>query len=125
MELSRRGFLAGLLGTAVIAVVPKAVDAPVPVEPFDPWAVQAPDGTTYQWVRTALLGEPDPANVQARLDNGWQFVQPATYPSAPTTTLGNAIETHGLVLMEKPTASVRAQIAEEYERNVRLAGGKP
>jgi hypothetical protein len=123
MELSRRGFLAGLLGTAVIAVIPKAADVVMPAEPFDPWAVKAPDGTTYQWVRTALLGEADPANVQARLDNGWQFVAPTTYPSAPTTTLGNAIETHGLVLMEKPTAAVRAQIAEEYERNVRLAGG--
>lgn len=42
VELSRRGFLAGLLGTAVIAVIPKAVVAEAVVEPIDPWAITAP-----------------------------------------------------------------------------------
>lgn len=114
MDLTRRGFLAGLLGTAVIAVAPKAAlieTAPVP--PIDPWSIQAPHGLTYQWVRTALLGEPDPANVQARLDNGWIFVVPEAHPGAPVSTVERAIKTSGLILMQKPTEQVQATLAEE------------
>lgn len=113
MDLTRRGFLAGLLGTAVIAVVPKSAlieTAPVPI---DPWSIQAPSGTTYQWVRSALLGEADPTNVQARLDSGWTFVAPTTHPGAPISTVQKAIETQGLILMEKPTAEVELTVARE------------
>lgn len=108
MELSRRGFLAGLLGTAVIAVIPNAV-APVEaaVPPIDPFAITAPPGWTYQWVRCALMGEPDPNNVQARVENGWTFVEPKAHPGAPVSTAQAAIETGGLILMQKPTADIK------------------
>jgi len=78
----------------------------------DPWSIKAPDGTTYQWVRTALLGNADPANVQARLDNGWTFVAPTEHPGAPVSTVEEAIETHGLILMQKPTAAVQESEAK-------------
>lgn len=119
IELSRRGFLAGLFGTAVIAVVPKTalleVAAPTPIEPIDPWSIKAPDGVTYQWVRTALLGVPDIENVQKRIDNGWMFVVPATHPGAPVSTVQSAIETCGLILMQKPTQLVHETLAAERE----------
>lgn len=111
VDLTRRGFLAGLLGTAVIVSLPKQVAAAAP-KPIDPWSIKAPDGTTYQWVRTALLGNADPANVQARLDNGWTFVAPAVHPGAPVSTVEEAIETHGLILMQKPTAAVQESEAK-------------
>ncbi len=113
-QTTRRGFLAGLFGTAVIVALPKATPAPAPaVEAIDPWAITAPPGTTYQWVRTALLGDPDPANVQARLDNGWKFVTPSTHPGAPVSTVEHAIETQGLILMGKPTVEVEKFAASE------------
>ena len=117
MQLTRRGFLAGLLGATVIAVVPKgaalALDAAVP--PIDPWAIQAPPGTTYMWVRCALLGEPDPENVEVRLNNGWKFVEPKVWPGAPLSTAEKAIETGGLILMEKPTVEVEATLKAEQQ----------
>lgn len=115
-ETSRRGFLRGLLGLTVVAVLPKLAFG-IPIDrgglPVGPWDIKAPDGTTYQWVRTALLGEPDPENVRLRLTNGWKFVTPAEQPGAPTYELGNAVENGGLVLMQKPTADVQAQLAED------------
>lgn len=114
LEPTRRGFLAGLLGLTVVAVLPKVPGlAPVLPDPIDPFDIQAPTGTTYQWVRCALLGEPDPANVTARVENGWTFVTPATHPGAPTATLGASIEACGLVLMQRPTVEVEAQSARE------------
>ncbi len=114
LETTRRGFLAGLLGVTVIAVIPKAIQTILPeVVSIDPWAIQAPPGTTYQWVRTALLGTPDPENVQKRLDNGWVFVPPAVHPGAPLSTVNTAIETSGLILMQKPTALVQETLAQE------------
>lgn len=115
-DATRRGFLAGLFGTAVIVAMPKPVLAlvePIAPDAIDPWAIVAPPGTTYQWVRTALLGEPDPANVQARIDSGWKFVVPDLYPGAPVSTVEKAIETSGLILMEKPTIEVERLLVAE------------
>lgn len=115
VEATRRGFLQGLLGTLVIAQVPLGVADPLDplVEPIDPFSIRPPDGITYQWVRSALLGEPDPENVQKRLDNGWQFVAPEAHIGAPTCTLGRTIEESGLVLMEKPTLDVQLDQARQ------------
>ncbi len=124
-QTTRRGFLAGLLGLTVVAALPKVPgSAPALPEAIDPWAITAPSGTTYQWVRTALLGEPDPANLHKRLDNGWDFVLPEAHPGAPVSTVEHAIEASGLVLMQKSTAEVQAQLAEErVEHEARWNGG--
>jgi len=125
IETSRRGFLAGLMGVAVIAVVPHdpaalVADAVPSIPPIDPWAIKAPPSQTYQWVRCALLNEPDPANVEARLANGWTFVAPETHPGAPVSTAEQAIETCGLILMEKPTEQVVAYMEAEKFRHAQM-----
>lgn len=114
VDLTRRGFLAGLLGTAVIVSLPGVVAPAAEITPIDPWSIKAPPGWTYQWVRTALLGEPDPENVEKRLNNGWAFVVPETHPGAPVSTVEKAIETSGLILMQKRTADVKAY-AKQFE----------
>ncbi len=103
LTATRRGFLAGLLGTSVIAVLPKAPTLAEAAPVLDPFAIDAPAGITYQWVRCSLMGEPDPQNVQLRLDNGWSFVPPALHPTAPAVDIVRAVEGGGLVLMQKPT----------------------
>ena len=117
-EATRRGFLGLLLGATVIAVLPSApVAASRAAKRADPFAIEPPEGMTYQWVRTSLLGEPDHANVQARLDNGWRFVRPRPGLEAATeTTLGDAIERGGLVLMEKPVYRIVPAAAHDRGR---------
>lgn len=113
IESTRRGFLKGLLGLTVVAIVPLPGDGVGQVPAVDPYAIKAPEGTTYQWVRTALFGEPDPENVRLRLTNGWTFVAPDAHAGAPTSKLGDAVERGGLVLMQKPTVDVQAELAAE------------
>lgn len=118
MESTRRGFLQGLLGLTVVAIVPglREVAAQPIAKIVDPFAIKAPDGTTYQWVRTALYGEPDPENVRLRLTNGWKFVAPDLHANAPTSKLGDVVEHGGLVLMEKPTVDVKAEQDRDWKR---------
>lgn len=115
-ETTRRGFLQGLLGAVVICALPKEVQA-LARDDFDPFSITAPDGWTYQWVRTAVMGEKDERALEARLLNKWTFVKPLMYPQAPVGTLRHAIESHGLVLMEKSTVLVEAD-----ERKRRITG---
>jgi len=107
IDLTRRSFLRGLAGVAVIAVLPK-----VPFAPASPAIAEAvaptatltpPPGITYNWVRTALMGEPDMANLEDRLNNGWTFVRPSAHPEMPVENAAIAFERHGLILMQCPT----------------------
>lgn len=100
---TRRGFLAGLLGTTVIAVMPKAATIAEAAPTIDVYEITAPDGWTYQWVASHVMGEPTPMNVQARLDKGWTFVAPATHPEKPAIDIARAVEGGGLILMQKET----------------------
>ncbi len=111
IETSRRGFLQGLLGLTVVAALPKVPGALALPQSIDPWGISAPAGLTYQWVRTALLGAPDPENLQKRLDNGWIFVVPEVHPGAPLSTVENAVAFGGLILMQKPTVEVERSLA--------------
>lgn len=119
LDLSRRSFLKGLLATTVVVSMPKAAAEALKLDPAVLDEITPPPGVTYMWVRTALMGTPDPENVEKRLKNGWKFVEAAQVPRASTATLEHAIEAQGLVLMEKPTAQVETQQAEV---NARLRG---
>lgn len=80
---------------------------------FDPPQLAAPDGTTYTWVNTTIMGDPDLARLQQRLATGWSFVTPDTHPDALAMTMGEAILSQGFCLMAKPTAQVEEQRAIE------------
>jgi hypothetical protein len=117
METTRRHFLKGFAGCVVVASLPGIVidsmtngffAGSVGMPP-----VQAPDGMTYQWIRSSLLGEPDVANIEWRLSKGWTFVSPLTHPELPTSDIDDAIGQGGLVLMQKPTIDVEAGRAAE------------
>jgi len=107
MQPTRRGFLASLLGSAVIVSLPgtKLLEQ-APLPKVADWDVRPPPGMTYQWVRSALLGEPDPENVEKRLATGWKFVEPIRHPGTLVMSAERAIENHGLILMEKPTKDI-------------------
>jgi hypothetical protein len=125
MHMTRRGFLKGLAGTAVIVATP--LKLPPAAEPMPPpvdvlGSAKAPDGLTYQWVRTHLLGEPDIENVEARINNGWSFVAPKEQPHLPTEDAVLAIEQGGLILMQKATELVEAEKVAAYEANMIRAG---
>lgn len=77
-------------------------------------SVKAPPGITYQWVRSALLGEPDPENVERRLNAGWAFVQPSAQPDLKVTDAAEAIEKGGLILMEKATHLVEEELRAQH-----------
>ena len=121
---SRRGFLKGLAGVAVIAALPAIpMDPATAAPPVDVLnAAKPPDGTTYQWVRTHLLGVPDIENVEARINNGWTFVAPRDQPHMPVADAELAVENGGLILMQKPTVLVEAERKAMHEANLRRAG---
>lgn len=100
---TRRGFLAGLLGTTVIAVLPKAASIADAAPVLQPYDIAAPSGWTYQWVATHVMGEPMPQNVEVRLNNGWTFVPPVNHPTVPAVDIARAVDGGGLILMQKET----------------------
>ncbi len=121
IQTSRRGFLAGLLGTSVIAVLPiptqQVFGAGVTAldDPFG--QILPPDGTTYQWITSAVMGQPCPENVEGFLSRGWKFVAPSSHPGAPTASAENAIATMGLILVEKPTIEQEKTRQAERDHN--------
>jgi hypothetical protein len=123
INLSRRGFLKGLAGVAVIAALPAIPSEPAPASPpVDVLnAAKPPEGVTYQWVRTHLLGVPEIENVEARINNGWTFVAPRDQPHLPVADAELAVENGGLILMQKPTALVDADRLAQYKANLEKA----
>ncbi len=128
IDLTRRGFLKGLAGTAVIAVLPK-----VPLKPAQPAIAEAvpppatltpPPGVTYNWVRTWLMGEPDFANVEERIDNGRTFVRPSAHPRMLVEDAAVAFERRGLILMQCPTIECALRhAAEQFIKRDKLPPG--
>ena len=80
---------------------------------FDPPQLPVPAGTTYQWVHTTLMGEPDLQSLHQRLDSGWTFVAPSVHPTSLAMTVDEAIGRQGFCLMGKPTVLIEEQRAKE------------
>lgn len=70
---------------------------------FDVPAHMRERGWDLQWVRSSCYGKPDPANVQAHLENGWRAVPSERWPGYfhPADWKG-AITREGQILMERP-----------------------
>lgn len=120
METTRRGFLKGLFGTAVIAVLPNPVFQEAHAEQVP--NLIAPEGMTYQWVRAALLGDQSWSRIDECLENGWQLVPPSQHPQAVSVDIEEAVKGDGLVLMMKPTEIVERERADKYKRDMALLG---
>jgi hypothetical protein len=77
------------------------------------------DGWDYQWVRQSCHGKPDPANVNAHMENGWR---PAAGKRLTDhyRAAGDHIERDGLILMERPQALTNEAIAEDRRNAVEL-----
>lgn len=108
LDMSRRSFLKGLSGVAVIVALPTLpAHGIIPPDPcIPPSDISAPPGVTYRWVRTALMGEPDLDNLEDAVRNGWGFVPPSAHPDVPATDAEVAIERRGLILMRCDSAEV-------------------
>lgn len=101
----------GLMSVDMTALV--ITGLPGPDGCFDPPKFPAPPGTTYQWVNTTLMGEPDLKRLYDRLYNGWSFVVPSAHPEALAMTMRHAVRSQGFCLMERPTALIEEQRAIE------------
>jgi hypothetical protein len=77
-------------------------------------------GIVYRWVRTATLGEADPANVSERFREGWTPVKAVDHPELmmladPTSRFEGAVEIGGLILCQNSEENAVAR-REYYER---------
>lgn len=116
IQVSRRGFLAGLAGTLVLAKLPYAPPTSaqaakgthIGFQNLDP---VPPPGYIYNWKRSSLMGIPEPDYLKSCLDQGWEFVTPDAHPEMTPVDAADAVEGCGLVLMRLPVAK-----AEELQR---------
>lgn len=89
------------------------VPAYKPVSALD--APPARPGMRQRWVRTMMLGQPDPTNVHKRFREGWVPRPADTIPEGfdvPTVNHGkhgNVIGIEGLILCEMPLSRVAAR----------------
>jgi hypothetical protein len=75
-------------------------------------------GLAFRWVRTSVLGQPDPSNVSSSLQEGWVPVRAADYPEMEVLPDRNSrfpdgVEIGGLVLCASSTALMK-QRADYY-----------
>jgi len=88
---------------------PSLLDAPTP-----------PDGFVYRWLREAMVGVDDKANMSKRIREGWEPVRAEDHPEfeAPTVEDGKhagVIGVGGLILAKMPTEIVN-QRRDYYDR---------
>ena len=60
-------------------------------------------GYAFRWIRTAILGQPDPTNMSGKLREGWEPVKAEDHPEMMLTpnASGN-LEIGGLILCKAP-----------------------
>lgn len=81
---------------------PSALDAPPPLP-----------GMRQRWIRTQILGQPDPTNVHMKFREGWVPRAADTIPegfNVPTINhgrYGNVIGIEGMILCHMPVARVK------------------
>lgn len=93
---------------------------PSPNGGIEPPELPAPEGTTYLWANTTLMGEPDTKRLNDLLGSGWAFVAPVAQPDALAMPMGRATAARGFCLMEKATALVEGQRAQDRAAHMDL-----
>lgn len=130
IEVSRRGFLAGLAGTLVLAKMPYAPPAQAHVSRgthlgFQSFEPKPPPGFIYNWKRSSLMGIPEPDYLKSCLDQGWEFVAPEAHPEMKAVDAADAVEGCGLVLMRLSVEKAEELHREQRERSrLQMQSGK-
>lgn len=76
-----------------------------------------PDGWTYEWKRSTVLNQPDPAHQVQLSRMGWEAVPTARHPEMmPMGGDHPYIQRDGMILMERPTEIVNEVRAIELRR---------
>ena len=65
------------------------------------------DGWVFRWIRTSIMGQPDPTNTSAKLREGWEPVKATEQPKLmmqadPNGRYKDGIEIGGLLLCKAP-----------------------
>lgn len=65
------------------------------------------DGWVFRWIRTSIMGQPDPSNTSAKLREGWEPVRASDQPKLmmqadPNSRFKDNIEIGGLLLCKAP-----------------------
>lgn len=79
-------------------------------------APPAPEGYKHRWVRSAIRGEEDKANVFTRLRQGYEPVRAEEYPDYPAPTIedgkhAGVIGNGGLILTRVPVETAQERTA--------------
>ena len=87
-------------------------------------APDAPEGYQHRWIRTAVRGEDDKMNVNAKLREGWDPVRAEEYPDSDYSSIdegrhAGVIGQGGLMLVRIPeeTAKERTEYYRARTRN--------
>ena len=75
-------------------------------------------GYVFRWVRTAILGQPDPTNVSGKLREGWEPVKAEDHPEMmlEANKSGN-LEIGGLILCKAPEELMGQRDAHYNKQN--------
>ena len=93
-----------------------------PEGPGDPFAIVAPAGLAYQWVRCGTGGVLDLKSIQSRFDSGWSLVPPSAHPDRSALPIDVIVGASGLVLMQKSADAVDAErLRQKNENDAKLA----
>ena len=65
------------------------------------------DGWVFRWIRTSIMGQPDPSNTSAKFREGWEPVKAEDHPELmhhadPNSKFKGNIEIGGLLLCKAP-----------------------
>lgn len=100
------------------------------VRPSDDWkppsALGDPlpqDGYVFRWIRTDILGQPDPSNVSNKMREGWEPVKAEDHPELAMFAIDQGkfkggVEQGGLILMKM--SERKDQQRNEYYRRQAL-----
>ena len=90
------------------------------LNPFDVPEHLKEDGWSYQWVRTACHGKPDPANMSDHYENGWRPVGDTAILKHYGVTDAKHVERDGLMLCERRVELTNQALAEDRRNALEL-----